>query len=52
MVLLRTGLVVVVGMVVIQDAMTMTTDHPTEVEEAAMEVIAVQEVPLEATVNR
>jgi hypothetical protein len=39
-------------MVVIQDAMILTTDHPTEAEEAAMEVMAVQEVSLEATVNR
>ena len=46
------GLVAAVGMAVIQDAMTMTTDHPIEAEEAATEVMAVREVSLEATVSR
>ena len=46
--------VVVVGMAVIQDAMTTITDHHTEVEAAAaaMEVKAVQVVSLEAIESR
>lgn len=44
----------VVGMVVVsQDAMTSTTDHPTEeVLVAEVTVMAAQEVLLAATVNR
>lgn len=45
----------VVGMVVVvsQDAMTSTTDHPTEeVVAAVVTVMAAQEVSLAATVNR
>lgn len=46
--------VVVVGMAVIQDAMTTTTDHHTEAEAAAaaMEVRAVQVVLLGAIESR
>ena len=45
----------VVGMVVVvsQDAMTSTTDHPTEeVAAAAVTLMAAQEVSLAAIVNR
>ena len=42
-----------VGMVVVsQDAMTSTTDHPTEEVVAVVTVMAAQEVSLAATVNR
>ena len=53
-VLLRMAQVVVVGMGVIQDAMTTTTDHHTEAAAAAaaMEVTAVQVVSLEAIESR
>lgn len=43
----------VVGMVVVsRDAMTSTTDHPTEEVVVAVTVMAAQEVSLAATVNR
>ena len=43
----------VVGMVVVsQDAMTSTTDHPTEEVVAAVTAMVAQEVSLAAIVNR
>ncbi len=51
-VLMRMAQVVVVGMAVIQDAMTSTTDHHTEAAAAATEVTAVQVVSLGAIESR